>query len=289
MTLENPLMLGIILIVVGISTALIATAILLNRRDKEKEKVNIPEPEPALGHEEPQPHTAQRAASSTPEDFPDVTPPSSAPANPNLPPAPAQNMETGQPLPPGPTQAAETGQAPLPAPAQAIETDQSPVPGEDQAALHQIAAIKLDPDSGRPVLSIGGQDYTSAAQLRSSSDWYVVKNSLGEIASWVKEDPPEPRRTSIFGVPRPPAVESKPLNQKPALPPVVSMVEQINDIIQEKIKLTGQAHLSVRLIENLQGEVKALVGVESYPLDEIPDPGVQAFIRECVSEWESKI
>jgi hypothetical protein len=264
MTLENPLMLGIILIIVGIATALVAAAILLNRRDQQKETEIVPQQVPASDPEGSQSQSARRAAPSDPIEYAKVTPPAFAPENPGLPPAPV--------------------------PVQVVDTSTDPVPGQGQPSLPQIAAIRLDPDSGRPVLSIGNRDYTSAAQLRSSPDWYVVKNSLAEIASWVREDPPKvPGRTSAFCFPKSPAAEKKPLNQKPTLPQAVSMVEQINDIIQEKIQLTGQAHLSVRLIENLQGEVKALVGVESYPLDAIPDPGVQALIRDCVAEWESKV
>ena len=67
----------------------------------------------------------------------------------------------------------------------------------------------------------------------------------------------------------------------------LSMIEQINAILQEKIEAIGDPHLAVRLIEGLEGSAKVLIGVHSYELGEVPDETISNLIREAVAEWEA--
>ncbi|MBN1265601.1 MAG: hypothetical protein JXA25_08920 [Anaerolineales bacterium] len=278
MTLENPLMIGIILIAVGLACALIAVAILLNRRDMEKAETGETETvsSDAVGTGDP----------STPEGIP------------------AAEVE---PLPPEVSEAEQISGEPVETPAadsaarESAPSTEFPVPNLSDdaprsgsaAAVEQIAAIKRHPGTGRLILSVENREYSSLSELKESSDWHIVSGSLNELVAWIQQEIPESlalsTELSLMEQPAP-LQKSKDRKKKPeVLPQPRSMVEQINDIIQEKIRISGKTHLSVRLIESRYGEVKALIGVESYPLEEIPDPQIKEFIRECVAEWERKV
>lgn len=255
MTLENPLLIGIILIIVGIATALIAAAILLNRRDSgdNQDKTN-------KETDSDQTQAAPVQLSNTVEQKPDSPPADSTPSD-------SKTAEQAHSNPP--------------------EASLSSV---DKSSPPPLASLKRDSTTGRLLLEIGGREYTSPGQLRSSSDWPLIKQSLEELSAWIHHEPvPEDRSGSTTPLRKSRAPEKKPRNKKPAVAPQpTSMVDQINEIIEEKIRLSGETHLSVRLIEGLHGEIKALIGVESFPVQDIPDEEVRNFIRECVTEWEQK-
>lgn len=72
-------------------------------------------------------------------------------------------------------------------------------------------------------------------------------------------------------------------------PPAVSIVEQINAILQENIVEYGLDGKGIRLEEDSQQGVVIWVGMKKYQgVDEVPDPQVQAIIRSSVAEWEKR-
>ncbi|MBT3321824.1 MAG: hypothetical protein HN392_06025 [Anaerolineae bacterium] len=69
----------------------------------------------------------------------------------------------------------------------------------------------------------------------------------------------------------------------------LSMVEQIELILQENLKESPFAKHGVHLRASLSGELIFQVGLKEYKwLDEIPEQGIQDLIREAISEWENK-
>ncbi len=80
-----------------------------------------------------------------------------------------------------------------------------------------------------------------------------------------------------------------------AIPPVgagdvpkpLSIIEQIDSILQVKLASSPLAERGIRLVEALDGSVHIWVDKELYKaVDEIPDPSIQAIIREAIAEWE---
>ncbi len=83
----------------------------------------------------------------------------------------------------------------------------------------------------------------------------------------------------------PPALAIK--DDKPAAP--LSMVAQIDEILQTKLATTTYAGRGIRLQESPEGGVTVLVGIHKYAgVGEVPDAEIQAIIRLAIAEWEKK-
>lgn len=67
-----------------------------------------------------------------------------------------------------------------------------------------------------------------------------------------------------------------------------SIVEQINDILQEKVAVSNQPNTTVKLQETPQGAL-VWVGAQSYQgIDTVPDGFAKDLIRAAVKEWEKR-
>jgi hypothetical protein len=75
--------------------------------------------------------------------------------------------------------------------------------------------------------------------------------------------------------------------KKAELPPTPkSVVEMVNEILQEKIAGTPLADKGIQLAESPDKGVIVRVGLDHYPgPDAIPDPEIQAVIRAAVAEY----
>lgn len=73
-----------------------------------------------------------------------------------------------------------------------------------------------------------------------------------------------------------------------AAPGSGSMVEQINEILQEGLRLTNLQH-SVKITQDLrEGIIVWLDGGRFVGVDEVPDPAVKKLIRAAAAEWERR-
>lgn len=94
----------------------------------------------------------------------------------------------------------------------------------------------------------------------------------------------------------PPVPVSVPLTQPPAAvkkeEPVtrpLTMVGQIDSILQDRIEATPLASRGIKLEESPGGGVTVVVGINRYTgVGDVPDPDVQAAIRGAIAEWERK-
>jgi hypothetical protein len=107
------------------------------------------------------------------------------------------------------------------------------------------------------------------------------------------QDVPPPvapiQRPSLF-TPRATKVENKGVVavEKPVVN-LKSIVEQIDDVLQEKLIGTAFADLKIRLLEGPGGEVMVQIGSMKHTgVDAIPNPEIQTLIREAVTEWEKR-
>jgi hypothetical protein len=137
----------------------------------------------------------------------------------------------------------------------------------------QVATLLRDEVSGELIVKVGDHEYRSADELRESRDWTRVEFAASDLSKWI--DQPIRRPTTEREVE--PGERGKPL----------SMIEQIDEILQRKIEASGQSQLAVRLIEGHEGSARVLIGVNSYELGEVPDESISDLIREAVAEWEA--
>jgi hypothetical protein len=66
------------------------------------------------------------------------------------------------------------------------------------------------------------------------------------------------------------------------------MLDQINAILERKLALSPELPQGVRLAPSPEGGVRVLIGLQAYPLDQVPDAKINQLIRESVTEWESQ-
>ena len=68
---------------------------------------------------------------------------------------------------------------------------------------------------------------------------------------------------------------------------MLSVVDEVNDILQKKLHGSPLAGKGIHLMENHNKEIRFWVGLDSYnDVEEIPDPEVRHIIDASVREWE---
>ena len=121
----------------------------------------------------------------------------------------------------------------------------------------------------------------------------------GKIAAASVAQPraPRPATTPDSPVPSDPAqgkpvppvrtASPAPRDEKPAAP--LSIVGQIDEILQARLAASPLAETGIRLQESPEGGVIVWVGLQKFMgVSEVTDPEVQAIIRAATSEWEKK-
>jgi hypothetical protein len=146
--------------------------------------------------------------------------------------------------------------------------------------LISVATILREIDSGRLILRIGEKDYASFEDLKASPHLSRIERLYSDLENWLK---PTDKSASGIGkvVSKATAVEmdpSRPLN----------MVDEINEILDHRLRDESGERKAIKLVEMLDGGVNVYIGVDSYPIDKVPDEDVRQLIREAVAEWEQK-
>lgn len=149
------------------------------------------------------------------------------------------------------------------------------VPGPSDAQTSPTVEIYRNPETGRVNVDIDGRIYNSIEELRASQDWKRVDHLFSDILAWLVKEQPA-------------LEEAETLDEQPDQEQPLSMVEQINKILVEKLDAREGGPRAVRLMEGTGGNIRVYIGMDSYPMDEVPDEEVQAIIRQAVREWESR-
>jgi len=103
-----------------------------------------------------------------------------------------------------------------------------------------------------------------------------------------RQMPPEPVKPveagigSLFAPLKKSTAEERPFSS-------LSIVGQIDFILQERLLNTPLAGQGIRLQESPEGAVEVYVGLQKFPsVDEVTDQTIKALIRAAISEWEEK-
>lgn len=266
MNFDQQLVLGIVFIIAGIAVALLAYAAYLNREQRSvEEEQAVAEsdeetPQAAMDEEiRAAPSAAAPHAESTATERPVSSPAAAEVQGPQSEPEPA--LEPAEP---------ET-RVPAAASAGPHESD----PAAPGRADTPPVRLKRSPESGRLNVEVGDRVYSSIEDLRASPDWPKVDDLFSDILAWLIKEQPN-------------LEDLGPLEESPPPDRPLSMVEQINQILKEKLEERQEGPRAVRLIAGSDGTVRVYIGMDSYPLDEVPDEEVQAIIRQAVKEWEAR-
>jgi hypothetical protein len=172
-------------------------------------------------------------------------------------------------------------------------------------AEHQRGLLVLGlNESGRPQLHIDGHAVdalrVSAEQRRRLIDLMVMLKPWVDAGAASATTPP---RATAFK--QPPGVEDQavgavrggtsasaapaPSTTTAAPGAQLSLVAQIDSILQGRLAGTALAEKAIRLAESLHGGAVVFVGSNQYDgVDKVPDPEIQAEIRAAIAEWEKK-
>lgn len=273
---DSQLVIGIVLISIGALVGLMAYIIMADRSSddtkQEAAALDDHDEEDEEVEEEPQGETMTPDEGEEPE----------SEAEPEI--------ETGADLaeevaPPQEQVAAESEAVPEPQPEPEEEEpmvteqiEQLETPEEDTETPPSehipIATLMRDEVTGLLVVKVGDRVYQTSQELKTSSDWTRVEYAAADLATWLSEMPVIPRLK-----------EDK---KDDAEFRSRSMIEQINEVLQEKLIDQPEDAKAVRLIESTDGTVRVLIGVNSYALDDVPDEKISQLIRESVEAWEAR-
>lgn len=158
----------------------------------------------------------------------------------------------------------------------AVEEEDPPVlePTEALGERMSVATLLRDETTGALIVKVGDREYLTSEMLKESSDWTRVEYAAADLAMWLAGTPKVSRLNEVE-------------SEEPKLR-AQGMVEQINEILQRKLTDAPGSLKAIRLIEGPDGSVRVLIGVDSYAIDEVPDPEASKYIREAVATWEDR-
>lgn len=173
-----------------------------------------------------------------------------------------------------------------------------PAPGPTPAKALLVLTLS---EAGRPLLRVDDREIdslrVSADQRRRLIDLMVMMRPWVEPPGGASTESPVPAK------PAPASKMSSMLSGRsalpvaaaptPAAPPAptgpMSLVTQIDSILQAQLEGTAFANRGIRLAESLHGGAIVFIGTKQYDgVDQVPDPEVQAVIRAAIAEWERK-
>ena len=263
MTLDNNLIIGVVLIGVGLLLGLLAYSIITGRNEEEIEEEGEDMGEPVEPTPEPEPVEMEgEETSPTPQIEEDIPlPDTSEETLPSI-------AQTSEPLPTEEIPLEDTTTGPG-----VMKTAQTE-PGEAVQPRITIATLHRDEVTGELIVQVGDHQYLTAAELKRSSDWNRVEYAASDLAKWISSQANEDHIPEV--------------NRKQDTTRPQSMIEQINNILQQKLAESAGGVKGVSLIESSEGTARVLMGVQSYSIDEVPDPEVRQLIHEAVAAWEEK-
>ena len=156
--------------------------------------------------------------------------------------------------------------------------------------------LRLKDENGQIRVQLDGAPLTSEAVTPEQRRRLI--ELITRVRPWVEGRTAAPAASAAQPVPTspPPVPVSIPVTQPPGAvkkeePPTrpLTMVGQIDSILQDRIETTPLAGRGIKLEESPGGGVTVVVGTNRYTgVGDVPDPDVQAAIRGAIAEWERK-
>lgn len=161
------------------------------------------------------------------------------------------------------------------------------------AAVDDPGMLRLKNKNGTPSLELDG------VMLNAKNISPAQKKRLIELVTvmrpWMEggQTPAAPHLTPPMpampkeSVVRPLQPLKKPEAEKPLAS--LSIVQQIDTVLQERLLNTPLEKSGIRLQESPQGGVEVYVGLQKFEsIDEVPDETIKKIIRAAIAEWEEK-
>jgi hypothetical protein len=186
--------------------------------------------------------------------------------------------------------------------------------GAPRGSAHEVLRVMRDNLTGRLSLEIAGERYASLDEMPEGEMRQAVMTTLGDLSAFAGEAAPE-----ALAAPQPPAAgKPEPAASKPApaaeykpLPPPTmnpfrqmavmrelaknpppapkTIMEQIDEVLQERIVGTPLIHRGLHVRSDTRGDAQFEADGQTYgSVDEVPDVEVRDAIKGAIAQWETK-
>jgi hypothetical protein len=212
-------------------------------------------------------------------------------------------------------------QAPATAPAAPTTPVVAAKPALENGA-REVLRVLRDPISEALLVEVAGQRYQQMADIHLSSVREGLLNTLRDLEAFSSSAPTTPPPVMVVHTPAPeplpltPSITNigtakaaktgtapllapsmNPFKQmlvlrdlaKTQLPPLKTIAEQIDEILQEKLVTSPFSQRGVKVHTGPKGNALFRAdGADYDAVDGVPDEGIRALIRDAVAEWEMK-
>jgi hypothetical protein len=171
-----------------------------------------------------------------------------------------------------------------------------------------LLGLSRNPKSGQLMVSVDGEDATHIDRLTKKEQEttldlihelteHLRSTNLPKVAlSGLSIDKEKPgAETTDESIPKPSLnpvtalLRALQADVKKSELPTISIVTQINDILQEELRNAPHIHDPVCLMEMPGKGMIVMVGLEKYDtVDDVPDRDIQDIIHSAVKKWENK-
>lgn len=163
--------------------------------------------------------------------------------------------------------------------------------------------LRLKKENNRVLVEMDGATLSGALsadekkrllELVSHLRPFLEGQSQQPVIKPVVTQPPQPSASAVVseGV-KPVSILSTGQPKKKLSPEqefaLLSIVQQIDTVLQKKIENTPFQDAGIHLQESPQGAVEVHIGLQKYEsIDDVPDEKIKSMIRAAISEWETK-
>ena len=167
--------------------------------------------------------------------------------------------------------------------------DQSPVGEDSPESPEKVEKIRKPSPNSRLILQVWKEE--GKPPVFDLDGTYIDKEDLPrEILNVISMPDEEPVGPEIQTPPIKEAVPSTVSAEEATTEvevKILSVIDEVNDILQKKLAGSPLAGKGIHLMENHNNEIRFWVGLNSYDdVDEIPESEIRQIIDAAVKEWE---
>lgn len=170
-------------------------------------------------------------------------------------------------------------------------------PSRNEPSADDAGLLRLKHEHGRPVMDLDGERVQRSGLTQPQRKRLI--ELLTVIRPWLETaSVRDPAPAAIMEMPaRPVFIPAAPAGPAPATAAptreapaaALTMVEQIDQILQARLENTPLAPKGIRLQESPEGGVVVQVGLQRYgSVEDVADDQIRGAIRAAIAEWESK-
>jgi hypothetical protein len=181
----------------------------------------------------------------------------------------------------------------------------SDTPVAPPSGMIEVARIWKDKSSLQPVLEMEGDLYRKAEDIHPAQ-FEKFNAAITELCGWLGQPapilPPSNEAPAFLTDElSPPTTAEKPVRRRPLdilknsleadvrssiISAPKSLAAQVDEILQEKLADSNMAGRGIRIMDTPSADLVVMVGLSKYDgIEAVPDPEIQAIIREAVAEW----